>query len=107
MFFVCAFTVDGGCELNSPDPSALIIGVKFCDQDTGTNLHTQERTKDLNAPAAHRHFSFLSCSGWRHLSCSGWRCLSCSGWRRLSCSCAYTFLVDVRRSKRTDTKNMA
>ena len=64
MFFVCAFTVDGGCELNSPDPSALIIGVKFCDQDTGTNLHTQERTKDLNAPAAHRR------SGWRHLSCS-------------------------------------
>ena len=76
---------------HTPDPSALILGVKFCDQETGTNLHTQERTKDLNAPAAHRHFSFLSCSGWRHLSCS----------------CAYTFLVDVRRSKRTDTKNMA
>jgi hypothetical protein len=41
----------GGCELTTPNPSALIIGVKFCDQDTtGTNLHTQERTKDLNAP---------------------------------------------------------
>ena len=25
----------------------------FCDQDPGTNLHTEEITKDLNAPAAH------------------------------------------------------
>jgi len=34
---------------HTPGPSALILGVKFCDQETGTNLHTQERTKDLNA----------------------------------------------------------
>ena len=34
---------------HTPDPSALILGVKFCDRETGTNLHTQERTKDLNA----------------------------------------------------------
>jgi hypothetical protein len=34
-----------GCELTTPDPSALILSVKFCNQETGTNLHTQERNK--------------------------------------------------------------
>jgi hypothetical protein len=51
-----------GCKLTNP--SALILSVKFCDQETGTNLHTQERNK---------RFSTLqllaispSCSVWRH-----------------------------------------
>jgi fatty-acid desaturase len=28
-----------------PDPSALILSVKFCDQETATHLRTQERNK--------------------------------------------------------------
>ena len=43
--FVNLWCFHAGCELTTPDPSALILCVKFCDQDTGTNLHTQERTK--------------------------------------------------------------
>jgi hypothetical protein len=69
VFFVCACTMD----VSLPHPTS-ILGVKICDQETGTNLHTQERPKDLNAPAAHRPsscspvmFSFLSCSLWRHI----------------------------------------
>ncbi len=49
------------------------VSVKFCDQETGTNLHTQERNKrfsTLQLLNAISSFSFLSCSLWRHLSCS-------------------------------------
>ena len=31
----------------------LILDAKFRDQDTGTNLHTQDRSKDLNALVRH------------------------------------------------------
>ena len=39
------FVLHDGCKLTTPNPSALILGVKFCNQETGTNLHTQERNK--------------------------------------------------------------
>ena len=45
-----------------PDPSALILSVKFCDQETGTNLHTQERNKRFST------LQLLASSVWRHLS---------------------------------------
>jgi len=107
VFFVCACTMD----VSLPHPTS-ILGVKICDQETGTNLHTQERPKDLNAPAAHRPSVMFSChvllfvmfslapylsyaswylcactpfSGWRHLSCSPvtFSFLSCSLWRHI------------------------
>jgi hypothetical protein len=56
VFFVCACTMD----VSLPHPTS-ILGVKICDQETGTNLHTQERPKDLNAPAAHRPSVMFSC----------------------------------------------
>ncbi len=43
--FMFWFVLHAGCELTTPDPSAFILSVKFCDQETGTNLHTQERNK--------------------------------------------------------------
>jgi hypothetical protein len=80
--FVNLWCFYAGCELTIPDPSALILSVKFCDQETGTNLHTQERNeRSLNAPAVSPFlffvmfslvpsvmFSFLSCSLWRQIS---------------------------------------
>jgi hypothetical protein len=62
MFLICAHTM--GCELTTPDPSALILSVKFCDQETGTHLHTQERNKRFST------LQLLASSVWRHLSCS-------------------------------------
>ena len=44
MCFVFAFTMDA---------SLPILDAKFCDQDTGTNLHTQDRSKVLNASVRH------------------------------------------------------
>jgi len=110
--YVLSLCFHDGCELTTPDPSALILGVKFCDQETGTNLHTQERTTDLNAPAAHHHFSFLSCSGWHHLSCSPvmFSFLSCSLWRHIyhtqagTCVHVHLFSDDAWQTKRTDTR---
>jgi hypothetical protein len=62
MFLVCAHTM--GCKLTTPDPSALILSVKFCDQETGAHLHTQERNKRFST------LQLLASSVWRHLSCS-------------------------------------
>ena len=71
VFFVCACTMD----VSLPHPTS-ILGVKICDQETGTNLHTQERPKDLNAPAVIAPISIIrelvlvrmyTFSGWRHL----------------------------------------
>jgi hypothetical protein len=45
-----------------PDPSALILSVKVCDQETGTNLHTQERNERFST------LQLLTSSVWRHLS---------------------------------------
>ena len=45
-----------------PDPSALILSVKFCDQETGTNLHTKERNERFST------LQLLTSSVWRHLS---------------------------------------
>jgi hypothetical protein len=64
VFYVCAHTIEDGCELTTPDPSALILSVKFCDQETGTNLYTQERNKRFST------LQLLASSVWRHLSCS-------------------------------------
>jgi hypothetical protein len=33
VFGLCSHDGDG-CELTTPDPSALILSVKFCDQET-------------------------------------------------------------------------
>ena len=92
VFFVCACTMD----VSLPHPTS-ILGVKICDQETGTNLHTQERPKDLNAPAAHRPSVMFSChvllfvmfSLAPYLSYASWYLCACtpfSGWRHLSCS---------------------
>ena len=65
-------------DVSLPHPTS-ILGVKICNQETGTNLHTQERPKDLNAPAVIAPISIIrelvlvrmyTFSGWRHLSCS-------------------------------------
>ena len=48
---LCGF--HDGCKLTTPHPSVVILDAKFCDQDTGTNLHTQDRSKDLNALVRH------------------------------------------------------
>jgi hypothetical protein len=45
-----------------PDPSALILSVKFCNQETGTNLHTQERNERFST------LQLLASSVWHHLS---------------------------------------
>ena len=45
---LCGF--HDGCQLTTPHPSALILDAKFC---AGTNLHTQDRSKDLNALVRH------------------------------------------------------
>jgi hypothetical protein len=45
------FVLSCGCELTTPDPSALILSVKFCNEETGTNLHTQERNKRFSMPS--------------------------------------------------------
>ncbi len=55
MFLVCASC---GCELTTPNPPALILSVKFCDQETGTNLHTQERNKRFSTPSVMFCFCF-------------------------------------------------
>jgi hypothetical protein len=44
--FVNLWCFHAGCKLTTPDPSALILSVKFCDQDTGTNLHHKKEKKD-------------------------------------------------------------
>ena len=44
------------------DANSLILSVKFCDQDTGTNLHTQERKERFST------LQLLASSVWRHLS---------------------------------------
>ncbi len=51
MFLVCA-------------PTMEMDGVKFCGQDTGTNLHTEERNERFST------LELLASSVWRHLSCS-------------------------------------
>jgi len=81
-------------DVSLPHPTS-ILGVKICDQETGTNLHTQERSKDLNAPAVIAPISIIrelvlvrmyTFSGWRHLLRSPVT-FSChvlfSGWRHL------------------------
>jgi hypothetical protein len=89
-----------GCKLTTPDPSALILSVKFCNQETGTHLHTQERNKRFSmlqlliaiSPFCHVLFGaiFLSCSVWHHnYHYQTW----------YSCACT-PFLDDVWRSKR-------
>ncbi len=47
----------------------IYIHKKETKDSTGTNLHTQERNERFSTLQLYRHFSFLSCSGWRHLSC--------------------------------------
>ena len=39
--------------MNTTHPSVLILDAKFRDQDTGTNLHTQDRSNVLNAQVRH------------------------------------------------------
>jgi hypothetical protein len=81
-------------------PSALILSVKFCDQDTGTNLHTQERKERFST------LHLLASSVWRHLSPSCWcQIYHYQSWY----SCACTLCDDVWRSKGgpTDPNNMA
>jgi hypothetical protein len=45
-FYVFWFVLHAGCELTPPDPSYQ----KFCDEKTGTNLHTEERNKRFSTP---------------------------------------------------------
>ena len=61
-------------DVSLPHPTS-ILGVKICDQETGTNLHTQERPKDLNAPAAHRPSVTFS---WPYLSYASWYLCACT-----------------------------
>jgi hypothetical protein len=45
-FYVFWFVLHAGCELTTPDPQPSFLDCqKFCNQKTGTNLHTQERNK--------------------------------------------------------------
>jgi hypothetical protein len=100
MFFL--FVLHAECELTTPDPSAFVLSVKFCDQETGSNLHTRERNKRfsmlqlLNAPAAQCHihvlvllfvvFSLAPFVMFSFLSCSLWRCIyHYQSW--YSCAC--------------------
>ena len=81
VFFVCACTMD----VSLPHPTS-ILGVKICDQETGTNLHTQERPKDLNAPAAHRPSVMFSCQFLLFVMFSLVPYLSYASWYLCACT---------------------
>ena len=62
-------------DVSLPHPT-LFLGVKICNQETGANLHTQERPKDLNYPVVIAPISIIrklvlvrmyTFSVWRHL----------------------------------------
>jgi len=92
-----------GCELTTPNPSALrtmfLVSVKFCDRGTGTNLRAKERNKRSQRSSSrsitYRHLSrspfchVLLCSLWRHF---------CHYQSWYSCAC--TPFSDVWRYKR-------
>ena len=47
LLWLCKFMVFScWMQTSTPNPSALILSVKFCDQDTGTNLHHKKEKKD-------------------------------------------------------------
>ena len=85
--------MDASYLLSTPHSSVVILDAS--DQDTGTNLHTQDRSKVLNAPVRHVLIGAIchvllfgttlhtqeSRSCWRHLSASP--VLSCSLWRHI------------------------
>ncbi len=69
LLWLCKFMVFS-CWMqtyHAANPSALILSVKFCDQETGTNLHTQERNERFST------LQLLASSVWRHLSPSCFR----------------------------------
>jgi hypothetical protein len=92
MFLVCA-------------PTMEMDGVKFCDQDTGTNLHTQERKERFST------LQLLASSVWRHLSCSPF-CHVLSGAKSIiyqswySCACTPFLQLCLAIQARTGPKNM-
>jgi hypothetical protein len=105
VFGLCSHDGDG-CELTTPDPSALILSVKFCDQETGTNLHTQERNERFST------LQLLASSVWRHLSCSCF-CHVLVGAKSIitrAGTCAHVHFVTMfgdPSADPTDPKNMA
>ena len=97
LLWLCKFMVFS-CWMqtyHAANPSALILSVKFCDQDTGTNLHTQERNERFST------LHLLASSVWRHLSCSPF-CHVLSGAISLitrAGTCAHVHLFSEHRSK--------